>query len=83
LQDIRVNVDDQRNWYTDAKGHVEGFVPSGVKMFVEANGVYDNMKVRVDVGPLNAGETKEVTLTVEGVSVISGSVATTGLTSKV
>jgi hypothetical protein len=83
LQDIRVNVDDQRNWYTDAKGHVEGFVPSGVKMFVEANGVYENMKARVDVGPLNAGETKEVTLTVEGVSVISGSVATTGLTSKV
>ena len=82
LQNVELNVDGQRTWYTNLEGYAEGFVPSDTKMFVEAVTAYETHRDD-NVGPLTAGTTKELSFTFNAITTISGTVQTTGADSKV
>ena len=74
LQNVKINVDGQRTWYTGSDGLAEGFIPSGTKIYVEATTEY-GYRDEKKVGPVTAGSTETVNFTLQKVVVISGSVS--------
>jgi len=74
LQNVKINVDGQRTWWTGSDGLAEGYIPSNTKIFVEATTEY-GYRDEKKVGPATAGSTETVNFVLQKVSVISGSVS--------
>lgn len=82
VPNVRVDVDGQRNLFTDVKGEAEGFVPIGTKFYVTVHSEdYANYspEVKVEVPAIaTSGATETVEITLPTVAHISGKVVNAG-----